>query len=159
MEDCYEEKCVECGECYCDCYPPEGYVKPGNESLLYVNAYEVTRHYGGPQEGGWWYNHSHPLASIPVKAISVEGHGDHCDNCYRVRHNKDKEPSREFCKWSFELHALDSEQVEIFKAHLMDVFGYVNDGNIYSVLGGSELHICVEDHPAEEYPIGRPRYE
>lgn len=22
----------------------------------YVNVYEVTREYGGPEEGGWWYN-------------------------------------------------------------------------------------------------------
>jgi hypothetical protein len=22
----------------------------------YVTAYMVTRHYGGPEEGGWWYN-------------------------------------------------------------------------------------------------------
>ena len=26
------------------------------QRLMYVNAYEVTRHYGGPEEGGWWYN-------------------------------------------------------------------------------------------------------
>lgn len=23
---------------------------------LYVNAYRVTRHYGGPEEGGWWWD-------------------------------------------------------------------------------------------------------
>lgn len=22
----------------------------------YLSVYEVTRHYGGPEEGGWWYN-------------------------------------------------------------------------------------------------------
>ncbi|MEO2202247.1 hypothetical protein ABGV42_00635 [Paenibacillus pabuli] len=22
----------------------------------FVNVYRVTRHYGGPEEGGWWYN-------------------------------------------------------------------------------------------------------
>lgn len=24
--------------------------------MKFVTAYEVTRHYGGPEEGGWWYN-------------------------------------------------------------------------------------------------------
>ena len=34
--------------------------------MTYVNAYEVTRHYGGPEEGGWWYNTGQPLASVPL---------------------------------------------------------------------------------------------
>lgn len=34
----------------------------------FVNVYEVTRHYGGPEEGGWWYDwyeliHSYPTTS------------------------------------------------------------------------------------------------
>lgn len=32
----------------------------------FVNAYSVTRHYGGPEEGGWWYDRGTPLASVPV---------------------------------------------------------------------------------------------
>ncbi len=24
---------------------------------IYVTMYAITREYGGPQEGGWWYNH------------------------------------------------------------------------------------------------------
>lgn len=34
---------------------------------VFVNAYEVTRHYGGPEEGGWWYDVGEPLASVPVR--------------------------------------------------------------------------------------------
>ena len=34
-----------------------------------VSVYAVTRHYGGPEEGGWWYDwHTH-LLSIPVKLL------------------------------------------------------------------------------------------
>jgi hypothetical protein len=36
--------------------------KPG---MLFVNAYAVTRHYGGREEGGWWFDAGSPLASIP----------------------------------------------------------------------------------------------
>lgn len=32
--------------------------------IKWLNVYEVTRHYGGPHEGGWWYNHDEPLASF-----------------------------------------------------------------------------------------------
>ncbi len=28
----------------------------------WVTALEVTRHYGGPHEGGWWYDHHEPIA-------------------------------------------------------------------------------------------------
>lgn len=27
----------------------------------FVTVYEVTRHYGGPEEGGWWYNWYEPV--------------------------------------------------------------------------------------------------
>ena len=33
----------------------------------YVNAYIVTLGYGGPEEGGWWYDINAPLASIRVR--------------------------------------------------------------------------------------------
>lgn len=35
-------------------------------SRQWINAYEVTRHCGGPEEGGWYYDVGTPLASVPV---------------------------------------------------------------------------------------------
>jgi hypothetical protein len=32
----------------------------------FINIYGVTRAYGGPEEGGWWYDCGEPLASIPI---------------------------------------------------------------------------------------------
>jgi hypothetical protein len=40
--------------------------------MIFVNAYSVTRHYGGPEEGGWWFNEGEPLASVPVVEESSE---------------------------------------------------------------------------------------
>jgi hypothetical protein len=31
----------------------------------YINVYEVDRQYGGPEEGGWYYNVGTPVAAIP----------------------------------------------------------------------------------------------
>lgn len=28
----------------------------GNHAVRYVAAYDVQRHYGGPEEGGWWFD-------------------------------------------------------------------------------------------------------
>lgn len=30
----------------------------------YVNVYEVDRNYGGPEEGGWWFDSGEPILSI-----------------------------------------------------------------------------------------------
>lgn len=139
------------GECNC---PPEGYVKPGRESLLYVNAYEVTRHYGGPEEGGWYYNHHEPIASIPVKAISIKGHSDACYTCSQAREGNGE---YELCKWGYQLKAIDPVQVDMLKRHLENLFSDRVDGDIYSVLGGIDIMITVEDHIAKSDPI--PHYE
>lgn len=34
--------------------------------LVYINAYAVSRHYGGREEGGWYYDAGEALASVPV---------------------------------------------------------------------------------------------
>lgn len=32
---------------------------------VYVNQYTVSRHYGGPEEGGWWYDTGQFVESWP----------------------------------------------------------------------------------------------
>ena len=40
----------------------------------WVTAYRVTRHYGGPEEGGWWYNVKAKLETVgPVWPDGVDG--------------------------------------------------------------------------------------
>lgn len=34
--------------------------------MRFVNAYHVTREYGGPEEGGWWYDSREVLASVQI---------------------------------------------------------------------------------------------
>ena len=36
------------------------------DNTKWVTAYEVTRHYGGPEEGGWWYDRYDPIESNEV---------------------------------------------------------------------------------------------
>lgn len=38
-----------------------------NGGACYVNAYEVNRYCGGPEEGGWWYDAGYVLGSIQVR--------------------------------------------------------------------------------------------
>jgi hypothetical protein len=78
--------------------------------VYYVNAYEVTRHYGGPEEGGWWYNLNTPIASVPIMASN--------ENDKRIKQQIK------------ELEKIFSDRVH---------------GDIYSVCGGKEITVCVED--------------
>lgn len=41
--------------------------EPFEETLQYVSVYEVARYYGGPEEGGWWYNNYRLIESYPAK--------------------------------------------------------------------------------------------
>lgn len=38
----------------------------GQTGTRYVNAYEIDRAYGGPEEGGWWFDVRCPISSIRV---------------------------------------------------------------------------------------------
>lgn len=35
--------------------------------ITYLNAYNMNRFYGGPHEGGWWYDAGDPIASVPLR--------------------------------------------------------------------------------------------
>lgn len=34
------------------------------ESTIYINTYETNRAYGGPEEGGWWFDIGDPVESV-----------------------------------------------------------------------------------------------
>lgn len=89
--------------------------------VVYVNAYEVERCYGGPEEGGWYFNAGYPIASVPV------------------------------------LKKRAGEVIDLLEESLGSQ--YEDNGSIYSVVGGPELNIYVEDHKAEPWPKRRPHYE
>lgn len=48
------------------------FVKLPDDYTLYVNAYMVTRHYGGPEEGGWWYNMSECVETRTATPLTAE---------------------------------------------------------------------------------------
>lgn len=139
-----------------DIYPPEDYIRPGCESFLYVNAYSITRHFGGREEGGWYYDSFFPLASIPVRAISLEGHDNSCWTCSQARNGVE---GYKLCEWGFQLQVIDEDQLKVFKDHLHDLFDGLQDGDRFSVLGGTDICVCVEDRVAEISPKEIPRYE
>lgn len=39
---------------------------------VYLNTFEVWREYGGPEEGGWWYDAGQPVQSVLVSQDDLE---------------------------------------------------------------------------------------
>jgi hypothetical protein len=37
------------------------------DTIVYVSLYTTVRCYGGPEEGGWWYNHDDLVLTIPCR--------------------------------------------------------------------------------------------
>lgn len=163
---------------------------------MYLNVYAVTRHYGGPEEGGWWYNAGQPLASVPIKAVALRGHDSSCHTCNQARAAASQaavtgEASKvEFCRElpadyalvsdpsdhmtdeyeeyaaryglppeAYHLEPLNKNEVEKHKQELVEIFADEKSGNIYSVRGGVDIEIQLEEHMACSWPSRRPRYE
>ena len=37
---------------------------PAGQPVVFVNVYAIDRRYGGPEEGGWWYDAGEPVGSV-----------------------------------------------------------------------------------------------
>lgn len=108
----FESEDIECPDC------DNGEVE-NPDLIVFVNSYKVTRHFGGQEEGGWWYNNYECIESIPV----------------RNKYSK----------------LMEQESINNHKN--------VKCGDIYSVLGGVELTILIEEKPCESQTTERPYYE
>lgn len=42
------------------------------DGFVFVNVYEIDRCYGGPEEGGWWYDMGQVVTSRQVKEEDAE---------------------------------------------------------------------------------------
>jgi hypothetical protein len=86
--------------------------------IVFVNVYDVTRHYGGPEEGGWWYDAGEPILSIV------------CTSREQAEQVRDKTRAGKYARTRAR----------------------------YSVLGGQDYDVCIEEHIGEAFPKERPRY-
>lgn len=90
----------------------------------YINVYEVYRHYGGPEEGGWYWDSGELLISVQVTG-KMEG---------------------------------EAEAAELLLKDYLER-SYPDDGSRFSVLGGTDYQVRIEDHDGKSWPEERPHYE
>jgi len=107
-------------------------------SAIHVAVLEVERCYGGPEEGGWWYD-----ASAPVEHIMLDVIWERPASC---------EPA----SWDIDIRQLEMVHkiVEIWKDRYE--VGRETRGN---VRGGPDYYIDVDFKEQEVEPKERPRYE
>ncbi len=76
--------------------------------MKYVNCYSISRHYGGSEEGGWWYDCGHPLASVPV---SDDASSDVLESIRKDLHEKFGQPTTGMGRYSM---APKGDDIEIY---------------------------------------------
>jgi hypothetical protein len=102
------------------CFDPEEYTEI-EKPVLYVTVYAISRHCGGSEEGGWYYNWWEPVCSVPL------------------------------------IDPGSKEEIEAIKAFLKPRFE--DEGDIYSVRGGTAYSMCEEYAAGENQSTRTPRYE
>lgn len=125
---------------------------------MFVNIYEVGRGYGGPEEGGWYFDYGSPIGSIPVELTDDER--TEVQLAFDVAHGIEEATTHP-------QHYTD-EYTEAFRSALMEkarrirdqfIEQYPDTGKRGSVLGGDDWSVVIEDHFARPYPQERPFYE
>lgn len=100
--------------------------------MIWVNAYRLSRHYGGAEEGGWWYDWTDCIASMPV----LNGTKTTQAKCDLL------------IDWVTE--AMGWEPTKYERNH---------GGSRFTVNGHGDFVVYVEDRRAESQSIERPHYE
>ena len=100
----------------------------------FVNAYQTEQCWGGPEEGGWFFERGEPLACVPVLTTFQA------------------DEAREYLKETFEGMRPSEWRMT------GDPFDDGPDGPDLLYFEG-DVSVVFEEHPAESYPKARPFYE
>lgn len=119
--------------------------REGARGILYLNAYSVTRHRGGSQEGGWYYDAGEPMSSSPILAewrASRDGTGCHSVALRPVGGR------------------LGQIAVQVLTDQIRELIGWPQEGQgRFRVGGGADFVVLVEDHFARAWPDEVPSYQ
>lgn len=121
--------------------------------MLYVNVYEVGRAYGGPEEGGWWFDTGSPVAAIPVALTEDEWDRAH----QQWEHERGEEPWPGDPEWSAHVDRLTRAKARKEAEQWRE--RYPRTGRRASVLGGEDYEVRIEQEWPEPYPKEVPHWE
>lgn len=129
------------------------------EVIAFISVYEVDRCYGGPEEGGWWYDSYEWLkVAIPFRAVQD----------YRLVETDEEDGSgfKSMQDYSWEPFGRPRPadfqaqvQLDSFRILLASIYGEEGGKGRYSVIGAPDLQFVIERNPGELGERPRPRYE
>ena len=112
--------------------------------MYYINVYEMSQAYGGPEEGGWYY-----VVGEPVTCIGKFSSREEADKTLKNRTLYGKMGM-----------ASDEYQMGYGKWDGCDPDG--NGDDVFLMRGGKwgrgEVTIYIEEHPAKSFPEEIPYY-
>lgn len=115
---------------------------------VYLNTYETYQAYGGPEEGGWWYQCGEPVQSVLITDQDYEEWFEYtppeeryemCDHATRL-YTRGESPTPANTGYGGYTFVVGSDEPATYR-----------EDNSYKSF--------FEDHFAEAYPKERPHYE
>lgn len=122
----------------------------------YLSLYTVNRCYGGPEEGGWWYDaYVWTRVSFPFRAKQ--------DFIYVNINDEDEDPEPVMAWRAYgDLEPEDFQskvRLESMRSYLTELYDVKETKRRYSVLGGDDTKFVFELEPGSLEDQPRPRYQ
>lgn len=114
----------------------------------HVNVYDLSRAYGGPEEGGWFYDVRTPVASFPARGPLKGDKARAMLNKVRASYGMETSQSRAY------QNRVNSASCSCVKKYRRGSAQYAD--RFYSEFrhtGGGGLLVCLEYGPAKESPV------
>lgn len=120
------------------------------KGILYYAVYEVSRHYGGPEEGGWWFDRGEVLYCAPVPRSDRAHLSERRDQFGR--------------RWTATVDRVTPRALRRFERMAARDFGYLpvkprGYRGRSSVIGGPDIEVRITAYVPQDYPAERPHYE
>ena len=110
-------------------------------ATVYISEYSVSRHYGGPEEGGWWYDWCDFVRVVKVFDVDLSG-AESVNGAEGLSNVRYEHPVFEACR------ALNDGTDN------RDHYGR----DRFCVNGPSDVSYHVETYPGEDQTTERPYY-
>lgn len=126
----------------------------------FLSVYEITRHYGGPEEGGWYYDaYEHTGAAFPFNATQAEvwiNEGakedayDYNDGAWEPAYDEGPQVADEPTR----------VRLESARMHFVSIYGEERTNKRYSARPkGPDYVFITELEVGSRETHGKPRYE
>lgn len=115
---------------------------------VYLNTYKTWQAYGGPEEGGWWYECGEPVQSVLVSDLDIE-------DWYETTTLEDRQAQCQTATLFF----TEGKAPTPAKTGYGGYTFMPDSDEPTSFIQDNDYQSCFEDHFAQAYPEVKPRYE